>query len=537
MPARLAVAALVLVCAIAVPLRLSADAWAYAAYGALLTHGVDPWAHAFRGADVAALHDPLIDAALRAWDGSLPRDVYGPLFTVPCAVIVAVTRPFGKGAAITAMRLAAALALLVCIALAGRTRPRLATLLSIHPVVLWSAAEGHNDALWLALVLLAGRFREDGRRVATLIAAAAVKAVALIPLAAALVWPHRERARLARVSLGVLALAYAPLGWSVIAHGFDRGLGLPRISLLHAPALAAASGSPLPLIVAAVLAGIAVATALRALRTGDLLAGPGLLGWILLPAPEPWYATWLVPVSALAGPTPASRALLVASFTGVAGYLQDVGAGTVLRDPAFLGGTMLALYALPLLVALASPSPVPQPLPAPVTPAPVATALPTPPVPIATTTPTPPALPSPIPSPSPNPIPSPSPSPVPTMSPSPAPSPSASASPFAYIVDPEPGPSGAPRIMEIALNDRILHRGGMLLVKVTTSADVTTLIARAMGHEIGIPLMAPGIFAGQQQLPDGIPSFLLNRNYQVEFVASTVDGRSASFSVQIRLER
>jgi hypothetical protein len=167
---------------------------------------------------------------------------------------------------------------------------------------------------------------------------------------------------------------------------------------------------------------------------------------------------------------------------------------------------MLALYALPLLVALMQTSPAPQPPPAPApTAAPTAA-----PSPIATTTPVPP---------------------------SPTPQPSATPSAFTYVVDPTPGPSGAPRIIEIALNDRVLHKGGMLLVKVTTSPDVTAVVARTMGHEIVIPQGAPGYFAGQQQLPDGIPFFMLNRTYQVEFVATTADGRNTIFALPLRLER
>ena len=173
---------------------------------------------------------------------------------------------------------------------------------------------------------------------------------------------------------------------------------------------------------------------------------------------------------------------------------------------------MLALYALPLLLALApGPSPAPQPNPVPAA-APPATRAP---VPTSSTTPTPPT-----------------PSPVPAT-----PQPSATPNPFTYVVAPAPGPTGAPRIVEIALNDRVLHRGGPLLVRVTTSADVTSVIARTMGHELGIPQGAPGYFAGQDQLPSSIPFFLLNRTYQVEFVASTADGRSTTYSVPVRLER
>jgi hypothetical protein len=504
---RLVVAALALGCALAVPLRLSADVWAYAAYGALLGHGADPWAQPYRGADVAALHDPLLDAALEAWDGSLPRDVYGPAFTLPCALLVAATRPLGVAGVIVALRVAAALALLACIALAARTRPRLATLLAYHPVVLWSAAEGHNDAWWLALVLAADRVRDTRLRLAILAGAAALKAVAIIPLATALaVLPRRRRLLAGTAALAALVAAYAPLLWGVVAHGLDHGSGPPRISLVHAPALAAWSGSPLPLAVGALLAAAAIAALVRAWRGGDLLAGAALAGWLALPAPEPWYAVWLVPVVALAGATPASRALLAASVTGLAAYVQDLGPGTALANPALVGGTMLALYLIPLAVALAQPAPAPQPPPAAQSAAPAV---------------------------------SPAPQPIATTTPSPAPSPQASGTPnpFTYFVSPTPGPSGAPRIVEIALNDRVLHKGGLMLVRVTTSADVTTVIARTLGREIGIPKGAPGYFAGQEQLPSGIPSSFLNRSYDVEFVASTGDGRSTSYTVPVRLER
>jgi hypothetical protein len=508
MQARLAVAALALVCAVAIPLRLSDDVWAYAAYGALLAHGADPWAHASTAADLARYADPVLDGALRAWNGSLPRDVYGPVFTCAAALVVTATRWAGPAGTIVAFRLLASLALLACIALAQRKRPRLARLLALHPVVLWSAAEGHNDAFWLALVLLADHLRSFPARLTALVAAGAVKAVAVVALGGALLSRRRPVATgLAALALGI---AYAPLIWSLVAHGLDRGAGAPRVSLLHAAALAGWSGSPLPLALGAGLGVAGLAAVVRALRAGDLPAGAALAAWLALPAPEPWYATWLVPVIVLAGPTPAAGALFAASITGLAGYVQDAVPGTALRDPALLGGTMLALYALPLIVALFQPAPSPQPIPTPPAPPPATSA----PTPVATTTPVPP-------------------------SPTPAPTPQSSASPnpFAYVVDPTPGPSGRPQIIEIALNDRVLHMGGILLVKVTTSADVTTMVARTMGRQIAIPQGAPGYFAGQQQLPGSIPFFLLNRTYQIEFVATTADGRTTVYALPMRLER
>jgi len=417
---RLAVAALALACGLAVPIRLSADVWAYAAYGALLSHGADPWSHAYRAPDVARFADPLLSAALRAWDGSLPRDVYGPLFTGAAAVVVAATRPFGPGGAILALRVLAAAGLLACIALAGRTRPRLAPLLAYHPVVLWSAAEGHNDVFWLALVLVADRAAGARVRLAALVAAAAVKVVAVVPLVAALLRiAPRRRPFAAALAFAAVAVAYAPSIWSVVTHGLDHGGGAPRVSLLHGAALAAWSHSAVPLVVAAVLAGTAVAAVARAVRGGDLLAGAALAAWFALPSPEPWYALWLVPVVALAGPTPAGQALLAASFTGLAGYVQDAVPGTALAQPALLGGTMLALYAIPLLVALAQPAPQPQPNAPPPTPPPVYTPAPSP---TPTTTPVPRT-------------------PAPAATPSPQPS--GTPNPFTYVVEPPPAAGGA----------------------------------------------------------------------------------------------
>ena len=331
----------------------------------------------------------------------------------------------------------------------------------------------------------------------------------------------RRRPGAALAAVAVLVLAYAPLLWSVVAHGLDRGDGPPRVSLLHAPALAAWSGSPLPLAVGAALGLLGLAAAGRALRAGDRTAGLALLGWLALPGPEPWYALWLVPVVALAGPTPASRALLAASFTGALGYVQDLAGGTALRDPALLGGLMLALYALPLLVALTSPAlgaaaPVPAatppartaqvPAPTPGAPAPAPTAATPAPAPTATTTPVPPA-------------------------------PAAAPDPFSYKVVPSPGPSGQPQFLEIAASDKVLHPGRLAILRVTVSPDVVSVVANALGSDLTLPQAAPGVFGGQEQLPGWIPFWYLNRNYTVTFTARTADGRVATTSLPVRLER
>lgn len=170
---------------------------------------------------------------------------------------------------------------------------------------------------------------------------------------------------------------------------------------------------------------------------------------------------------------------------------------------------MLALYALPVLIAAAAPAgqapPTPPPL---VSPAPTA-------------------------------LPSPAASPAPAASPTPTPLPAATTTPnpFTYVVKPSPAPGGGPQILEIALNDKVLRPGGQLLVQITTSPEITRMVVRTMGREIGVPLAGTGVFSGQQTIPGGVPSFLLNRTYQIDFIGTTADGKTATATIPVRFER
>jgi hypothetical protein len=118
------------------------------------------------------------------------------------------------------------------------------------------------------------------------------------------------------------------------------------------------------------------------------------------------------------------------------------------------------------------------------------------------------------------------------------PSGSPTANPYHYIVTgPQSGAtpqSDDPAIIEIALNERTLEVPGPVLVRVTTSPSVGAVTARVWGREMGIPQIAPGVFGGADQLPR-LPWFLRGRSYDVEFVASTRDGRSASVTLPVGL--
>jgi hypothetical protein len=195
---------------------------------------------------------------------------------------------------------------------------------------------------------------------------------------------------------------------------------------------------------------------------------------------------------------------------------------------------VLALLAAPAQPALA-PSPAPPPTPPPlVSPAPLASPATTT-IPAASPAPAPTAIATPAAAPTPSPSPAPpTPPPVPTAPPVPTPSPTPN--PYGFIVVPSPSPTNGPQITEIALNDRVLHRGGPLMLRVTTSPDVTALVMRTMGRELGVARTGLGVFSGDTQLPSGIPSFLLGRTYTVQFVATRADGRNTTASVDVRLD-
>jgi hypothetical protein len=178
----------------------SADVRAYAAYGIELLHGVNPYAASL----TSAAGDPALSEQLTAWSGSIPRDVYGPVFTALCALAALSHAP------VSALRLLAIAATAGCVLVWRRDDPRGAATFATHPVILWAAIEGHNDALALLPVLL-GLGALGRSRIVWFATAALTKAFALLPLIDALV-PRRLR-------LGRALHAPAVLGlWALLPH-------------------------------------------------------------------------------------------------------------------------------------------------------------------------------------------------------------------------------------------------------------------------------------------------------------------------------
>jgi hypothetical protein len=101
---------------------------------------------------------------------------------------------------------------------------------------------------------------------------------------------------------------------------------------------------------------------------------------------------------------------------------------------------------------------------------------------------------------------------------------------------PVTSPDG-PHIIEVLLNDRQIHAGGSLNVRVLTSPNVVGVEARALGRFIAIPQSGPGLFSLAYTMPGGIPFWLLNRNYDIVIAAATADGRQVSVSFRMLLMR
>jgi hypothetical protein len=133
--------------------------------------------------------------------------------------------------------------------------------------------------------------------------------------------------------------------------------------------------------------------------------------------------------------------------------------------------------------------------------------------------------------------------PAPDAAPTPqaaAPAPSPTPTPaYKFVWLPTPSPNApadhAPQIREIDLGDQTLVTPGELRVRVKTSRDVTSVTARTLGREIGIPRQDAGVFVLSGMVP-AVPAFLSGRTFDVDFVAATDDGRTATVTLPLGLQ-
>jgi hypothetical protein len=331
-----AIAAIALAAAWLVPVLFSSDVYAYAAYGELVRLGANPYAHA-----APAGGNALLSAAAWQWGNALPVCVYGPAFVALSWATVTALAPLGTLAQLDAMRVLACAALLVCVPLAyaafpgnAASRLRAAALVGLNPAAIWCAAEGHNDAIALAVVLAGFALVRSGRDAigAGIVALSALLKPPGIAAAFALGLVDR-RARAGAVAgiavavagsaplLAGIATALAPHAHYSAQASLQAAVQPLALSLFGDERLAQLVALAAAAIGCAVIAAGGLAQLRRGNREGWIYLG--LAAWILVPNPYPWYGIWLV---ALAGLAPRSRAAAVAvllSLTSLLRYAPD----------------------------------------------------------------------------------------------------------------------------------------------------------------------------------------------------------------------
>jgi len=332
-----------LLAALSFPVIFSSDVYAYAAYGMLALHGMDPYAH-----QVIALQNPLIAAAIWQWGNPLPMCVYGPLFVWLAKICVAIAAPFGTATQLLSIRILCAGALLLCAPLLAllfddRNHRRLAIAgVLLNPVAIWCAAEGHNDTIVLASVLLGLLLL---KRFGSFIGAFALMASALVKasgVAAALAlavfaWPKRRAfvQTLGGIAIGAVtvALLSRPFEATLATGLVPRGRYLPQYSLQYVVAQGASAifGSHIHAVELAIAAAL-VSAGYFAYRGARLAIAGNMRGagffalalWLIIPNPYPWYALWILPVAFIAFRERISWAIIAATLTIFVRYLPDM---------------------------------------------------------------------------------------------------------------------------------------------------------------------------------------------------------------------
>ncbi len=330
------VAALSLACAWSLPISFSSDVYAYAAYGELARLGADPYVHALLPSG-----NPIFDAAVVQWGNPPPTCVYGPPFVWIAAAIVGLTAPFGTVFALYGLRVLSSCSLVFCTLLAyaayrGRRSERLmaAATVGLNPVVLWCAAEGHNDTLALAIALAGFACARRGFAGAGAFVAACSGAIKLPGIVAALPLILGNRRAWAGAAAGILVtLAVSvPIFAGVMAHVAPHARYAPEASfqaIVYSLAQPVLSDREVATIVAwSVAAAASIGCALAAVPMLRRRAPEGWTylasaGWLLVPNPYPWYAVWLVAIAAAAPGTRGATVLLALGFASVLRYVPD----------------------------------------------------------------------------------------------------------------------------------------------------------------------------------------------------------------------
>jgi hypothetical protein len=357
--------------------RDSTDIWSYAAYGRMVAqYDVSPYEHV----PVEFSNDRAIRRVKPAWQNT--ASVYGPLWHEISAGVVSVTDTHLQSTRIAFQTLAALSVFLAVLLIAKRTRdPAAAALVGLNPLIVYDVVNGgHNDAL-VGLALLVGVLLATRERFALAAVAigmaALVKLVALLGLAALVVWIVRKRSvrpavTTAAIGGGIVTAGYALGGgldaltplqearrqisrnsiWLLTdADGRTNLFGLGRVHDFSADFLQnAATFSTLAVLV---LAAVLVAGRLRD-NTPTLVVGSALVAYLLAAMYVlPWYAAWVLPILVLEWRSGLTRLVLAQSALYLVAYQYRQGVPETLPYRAlFASNVLLVFFELAIIVGL-----------------------------------------------------------------------------------------------------------------------------------------------------------------------------------------
>jgi hypothetical protein len=320
---------------LAAPL-LSTDVFNYIDYARLgALHGVDPYVHG----PIASPNDPVFVHTAWRHMGS----AYGPLFTIGSYPLAHA----GVAGALWWLKTVAAGASLCCVGLVWAIARRLsrspvtaAAVFGLNPLLLaWAVGGAHNDLLMLALTL-AGVWLALSRREtaggAALVAAAAVKATAIVALPFMAIGAQRHR----RVLLGAAAAAVALYAVAMVAFpGHPLGV-VPVLQQQHE--LVGFSSVPkqlsllfgLPVVTSAMRTGATIlllvallSLAVRVWRGADWVTA---CGWAMVALVATstwfvgWYAVWALPFAAVSRSRPLLTATLALQVFFLASHIPHL---------------------------------------------------------------------------------------------------------------------------------------------------------------------------------------------------------------------
>ncbi|GAC1500604.1 MAG: hypothetical protein NVS1B2_25280 [Vulcanimicrobiaceae bacterium] len=94
--------------------------------------------------------------------------------------------------------------------------------------------------------------------------------------------------------------------------------------------------------------------------------------------------------------------------------------------------------------------------------------------------------------------------------------------------------AATPQIYAVYLNEKQLRSLGPIRIKVETTPNVVKVTSRSNGRDGNVPLVSPGDFEASSMLPK-IPFIAAGMTVDLEFIATTAEGRTSVVRVPVRL--